>query len=526
MEIREIHLKHFGKFEGKKLSFHSGLNIIYGANETGKSTICSFIRGMLFGIDRSRGRAAKKDEYIMRQPWENSGYFAGSMRFTSGGKTFFLDRSFFSAEKRVRLICETDGEELDVEHGDLAAVLEDISSQTFNNTFYYGNISGETDDSLAEEIHNYMVNASSGNFSQINITKACEKLRRQRKEVEQQKKQLVEKATIEARDIQLRIEYERQSVEALTEDEEQTRNELEALLHNPIEKREETEKELEPEEEIPQRKKWITGKVAMAVLAAVGLLLGVLAEYPLLKVLAVGMIILACVGVQFFSQKDQDIKDEMSELLMQKRERELRKLLQEQTAQETYERNAKARIQRLKSRLEWIENSRSEKETVIKDLLEEYQQILDEADKRNELDEEIAALHLAEETMREVMTETYQEYEDYLNERVSYILSRITDGKYDRILVDEKLDVKIYSEQRVLSLEQVSRGTMEQIYFALRMAVGEILNPGEPLPVILDDPFLTYDEERVNNTLKWLSECGRQVLLFTCQARIQDYKTN
>ncbi len=523
MEIREIHLKHFGKFDGQKLSFHPGLNIIYGANETGKSTVCSFIRGMLFGIDRSRGRGAKKDEYMMRQPWENSGYFAGSMRFTSGGKKFFLDRSFFSAEKRVRLICETDGEELDVEHGDLAAVLEDITSQTFNNTFYYGNISGETDDSLAEEIHNYMVNASSGNFSQINITKACEKLRRQRKEIEQQKRMLVEKATIEAREIQVRIEYERQSVDALAEDEEQTREELEAILHQQSEDMEDADTE-EWNEDALQRHPMITGKVCMAIMAAIGLLLGIFAGSPLVKAIAVGMIIFACLGVRYFAEKEQDIKDKLNELVLMRREKEFQKTLQKQMQQEAYQRNIAGRIQRLKNRLEWIDSSRREKEAVIKNLLEEYQEILDEAGKRNELDVEIASLHLAEETMNEVMTEAYQEYEDYLNERVSQILSRITDGKYDRILVDEKLDVKIYSEQRVLSLEQVSRGTMEQIYFALRMAVGELLNQGEPLPVILDDPFLTYDEDRVKNTLKWLSECGRQVLLFTCQARIQDYE--
>ena len=63
-----------------------------------------------------------------------------------------------------------------------------------------------------------------------------------------------------------------------------------------------------------------------------------------------------------------------------------------------------------------------------------------------------------------------------------------------------------------------ARGTVEQIYLALRMAVGELLCE-EEMPVILDDVFAYYDEERMLQTLKWLKAHKKQVLLFTCQKR-------
>ena len=69
MEILELNLKHFGKFQEHKMELHPGINIIYGGNETGKSTIHSFIRAMFFGIERGRGKAGRKDEYQLRQPW-------------------------------------------------------------------------------------------------------------------------------------------------------------------------------------------------------------------------------------------------------------------------------------------------------------------------------------------------------------------------------------------------------------------------------------------------------------------------
>ena len=67
----------------------------------------------------------------------------------------------------------------------------------------------------------------------------------------------------------------------------------------------------------------------------------------------------------------------------------------------------------------------------------------------------------------------------------------------------------------------MSRGTVEQIYFALRMAALNLLYE-EKIPVIFDDAFGCYDEKRLKSTLKWLSNQDRQVIIFTCQRREQE----
>ena len=59
MRLLELHIDGFGKFHDRTISFNDGINIIYGKNEAGKSTLHTFIRGILFGIERGRGRAAK-----------------------------------------------------------------------------------------------------------------------------------------------------------------------------------------------------------------------------------------------------------------------------------------------------------------------------------------------------------------------------------------------------------------------------------------------------------------------------------
>ena len=62
MEIREIQIDGFGVFSANKLKgVSSGLNIIYGPNEFGKTTLLEFIRSMLFGFP---GKNQKINQYL------------------------------------------------------------------------------------------------------------------------------------------------------------------------------------------------------------------------------------------------------------------------------------------------------------------------------------------------------------------------------------------------------------------------------------------------------------------------------
>ena len=94
MRIRELIIRNFGKFSDKDILLEDGINILYGENESGKSTLHAFIRGMLFGMERGRGRASLNDTYSTYEPWENPNYYSGVLRFESGGKMFRIDRNF------------------------------------------------------------------------------------------------------------------------------------------------------------------------------------------------------------------------------------------------------------------------------------------------------------------------------------------------------------------------------------------------------------------------------------------------
>ena len=63
MKLLELHINGFGKIHDRTISFFRRDQRIYGRNEAGKSTLHTFIRGMLFGMERGRGRAARNDLY-------------------------------------------------------------------------------------------------------------------------------------------------------------------------------------------------------------------------------------------------------------------------------------------------------------------------------------------------------------------------------------------------------------------------------------------------------------------------------
>ena len=79
--------------------------------------------------------------------------------------------------------------------------------------------------------------------------------------------------------------------------------------------------------------------------------------------------------------------------------------------------------------------------------------------------------------------------------------------------------MRISSGRDFVPLESLSTGTIEQVYLALRLTAGARLIGREDIPILLDDSFAYYDDERLKTVLADLARGPAQVLLFTCQSR-------
>lgn len=101
MKIVELNLLNFGKFHNKKIIFNNKLNIIYGENEFGKTTIFKFIEGIFFGFVKPYLKSLRfNDDYYKYQPWLSNAY-DGSIIFEYNEKIYKLYRNFSKKEYRI-----------------------------------------------------------------------------------------------------------------------------------------------------------------------------------------------------------------------------------------------------------------------------------------------------------------------------------------------------------------------------------------------------------------------------------------
>jgi uncharacterized protein YhaN len=103
-------------------------------------------------------------------------------------------------------------------------------------------------------------------------------------------------------------------------------------------------------------------------------------------------------------------------------------------------------------------------------------------------------------------------------------LGRITHGAYSEVMVSRELKITVRIPQTARLSDDprrlLSKGTTDQVYFALRLALVQAMSAsGETVPLLLDDPFANYDDARLAHSLQLLTEIGKahQVLLFTCR---------
>lgn len=189
MIIREANIGKFGKLENQKYQFAPRINVIYGANESGKSTLMQFLKAMLFGLEKTRVRKTL-DTYNRYEPWDTPAYFYGSMMFETGQQQFLLERNFYYKEKRARLVNIRDGEELSVEYGDLDMLLGNVSAAAYENTCCIGQeqlLPGRELGVLLEDERSNLAQTGSGDFQ---LSKALQELEQKRKNAEKTRKEL------------------------------------------------------------------------------------------------------------------------------------------------------------------------------------------------------------------------------------------------------------------------------------------------------------------------------------------------
>jgi len=109
---------------------------------------------------------------------------------------------------------------------------------------------------------------------------------------------------------------------------------------------------------------------------------------------------------------------------------------------------------------------------------------------------------------------------------VSRYFHQIT-GVYDKVIFDETEEtIKVeHIQHGLLDAKKLSAGAYDELYFSIRLALGEKLLKGEKGFFILDDPFIKADPERLEtqiNMLKDIAKSGWQVIYFSAKGEVKD----
>lgn len=133
----------------------------------------------------------------------------------------------------------------------------------------------------------------------------------------------------------------------------------------------------------------------------------------------------------------------------------------------------------------------------------------------------LESYNIIEKAIEEISKITQNNFAPKLNKSVSKTIAVATDYKYSDVKINPEMEISVVDNDtnKLIRVEDLSAGTIDLMYFALRLGITDIINEDKTVPIILDDCFVQYDEHRLVKILELLSKIDRQILIFTCHGR-------
>jgi len=171
-------------------------------------------------------------------------------------------------------------------------------------------------------------------------------------------------------------------------------------------------------------------------------------------------------------------------------------------------------------------NVKIEQETLGVEDIAALEESLSELErKRERLNHKFKVLNIISDNITWARETSISQFSEGIEDHMSKILSKITGSKYKEVKVNENLEVSVYSSEKGEfikiddKIDQLSRGTVDQVYLAARLAILDLIAAKENPPFILDDTFVSFDDMgRKERAFKILESIAKdyQILYFTC----------
>ncbi len=565
MYIKNLQINGFGNLENTKLEFKPGLNVVKGKNESGKSTLINFVKAIFYGVNKNKD-GNKFSEYDRYKPW-TAGEFSGKIVYNQDEKEYTIFRDFNRNNGKVYDEAGNDitsqfnkdrarGVELGIAHFHM-------DEKTFENSLLVKqnqvNVEEDEQKAIIQKLTN-IVQLGEENTSYDKIKSRLEKMLLEEvgtDKTQNRPKNLVNKEIDLYESKKVELVQNSEKLEKLQEKITECKEKTKRLEHDyeeakgvyDIKKKyadllTEKQSAFETAEKLMQKEKMERSKnqkkrIETGTTLLFAILVTVLIAFLFLKQYLVTCLcgILGILGIILYRKienKPDEIHTELNfdvtkEELSKKEQKELDLLRSNGTSNSLLERKASD----LKTLCDGYEKSKNDclidehKLYIELESLKEVTNQSEEVDrnlqiayeKKAEIDFLERSIRLALNTLEEAYEELKQSLVPDLTKTIRESVEKTTGGRYKNVIYNDIQGLLVENSiGDVISIDKLSLGTIDQIYLGFRLAMASRL---ENIPLFLDETFVHYDEERLENILKILYDISKekQIILLTCSDR-------
>ena len=567
MRINNLKINSFGKLEDKYFEFKK-INLIYGDNEAGKSTLLNYIMHIFYGMSKNKNYKNSSD-YDRFLPWNNSD-FSGQINYSlDNGANYRAYRDFYKRETYVY-------DENNTEISNLFSVDKKLGNQflldqikldreLIEKTFVINQnslkiLKNDREDLIqkisnliesgSEEISYEKMQKKLGNLQLENVGSdrssdrpyniAKDNFERSNGEINYLKSINDDKYLINKKlnDIDEKIEFNSEKIESANI----ARNKFKEfnLINEKIKLKEEYYDD-ESDNEINHK----NNKMIFVILGIIFLVLFIFnflkIKNNLINFILSGLFLLNIFSyfvINSFKRKNikkitlnnkQKIYDEIKD------EKIILKNNIEKFKNELINQYGNYVERYFNNDIDIIYNELiNEKNSLIlerKKLELEYSNILPKLERYVNLVEEqeilkdelinLAKKNAGYSIAKKLLEEAYVEIKNSVTpkffDNLSDVVKTITNGKYVKVYVNDEIEVEDYLG-KIYSIDKLSFGTIEEIYFSLRVSIALMISE-EKFPIILDESFVYFDDNRLRSILNYLYSLDNQIIILSSNKR-------
>lgn len=623
MKIKKIKINSFGKLKNKEINFNKKINIIYGENEKGKSTLLKYIISIFYGLSKNK-RGKEISEYEKYIPWDG-GDFSGKIEYElNSGEQYEIYRSFHNREIRVyNDMKEEITNQYQIDKNSGVKFFEEqtkIDEEMFKNALVSLQGHVTIDSQVQNNLMQKIANLSDSGQDDISFNKVIDNLNKMQNEeigtlrtkdrpynkvLEKLEKAQIDLKTIEINENRLeeiRIEkekiYEENNGETVvnniimeTKRIEEKKSEVEKKnnfikkiidenkikIKNLENEREKIIKDYEKNKNKKEIKK--INKINYLIIFFILIIINIV-QLIFLKNKIINYLLLFLIPIFLLiyfikiknNKKQTKINKKIENEQKNKLENNINILNSKMELLKQNNKENKIKIEKSREEIEKI--IEIERENIIKRYinklsLNKINEILDienlenkliknnnkinnnkikikeleieEKNIKNKIDEKINLIEKIEklknikceleeknkiyEETKELMKSAYEKMKKNITpkfvDNLSQAINKISKGKYKNISISTEKGIIVENENgKYIPVSLLSMGTIDELYLSLRISMIEE-SSNESMPIILDEAFAYFDDERLEKTLEYLINYSdkHQIILFTCTDR-------